>query len=224
MKRLVAAAALLAALAGAGSADAALFISQVYGGGGATTGTPTYKYDYVELYNNGPAAVNITGWSIQYASAAGVFGTSNWHTLTGTIGANSYFLIQESNPPGTTGTVGANLPVTANNFGQLNLSATAGKVALANSSAIIAGSGSTGGFVDLIGYGTTANYNNGKPLTSATSNTTAVFQANNGTLTVGAPALQSQSAYTYTATPIPAAAWLLGSGLLGLVGIRRRKN
>jgi hypothetical protein len=26
-----------------------------------------------------------------------------------------------------------------------------------------------------------------------------------------------------TPTPIPAAAWLLGSGLLGLVGIRRRK-
>jgi hypothetical protein len=27
-----------------------------------------------------------------------------------------------------------------------------------------------------------------------------------------------------TPTPIPAAAWLLGSGLLGLVGIRRRKE
>ncbi|NVN98839.1 MAG: VPLPA-CTERM sorting domain-containing protein [Geobacteraceae bacterium] len=27
-----------------------------------------------------------------------------------------------------------------------------------------------------------------------------------------------------TATPIPAAAWLLGSGLLGLVGVRRRKK
>jgi len=29
---------------------------------------------------------------------------------------------------------------------------------------------------------------------------------------------------TATPTPIPAAAWLLGSGLLGLAGIRRRKN
>jgi len=27
-----------------------------------------------------------------------------------------------------------------------------------------------------------------------------------------------------TPTPIPAAAWLLGSGLMGLVGIRRKKN
>jgi hypothetical protein len=39
----------------------------------------------------------------------------------------------------------------------------------------------------------------------------------NGTVTID---------YTYNATPtpIPAAAWLLGSGLLGLAGIRRRKN
>jgi hypothetical protein len=27
-----------------------------------------------------------------------------------------------------------------------------------------------------------------------------------------------------TPTPIPAAAWLLGSGLLGLIGIRRRNS
>jgi hypothetical protein len=30
--------------------------------------------------------------------------------------------------------------------------------------------------------------------------------------------------YDYTPTPIPAAAWLLGSGLLGLVGMRRKKQ
>jgi hypothetical protein len=37
---------------------------------------------------------------------------------------------------------------------------------------------------------------------------------------------QSVMAYTYNVvpTPIPAGAWLLGSGLLGLVGIKRRKG
>ena len=40
---------------------------------------------------------------------------------------------------------------------------------------------------------------------------------------------QTPNAYQFdnvdvTATPIPAAAWLLGSGLVGLVGIRRRKE
>jgi hypothetical protein len=220
MKKLVAVSALIAALAGAGSADAALSISQIYGGGGATTGAPTFKNDYIELFNNGSTAVDIAGWSLQYASATGVFGTTNWHTLTGTIGANSYFLIQESTAPGgTPGTVGADLPFAANMTGKLNLSATAGKVALVNSSTILAGTGSTGGFIDLIGYGTTANYNNGRPVTTAVSNTTAVFQANDGTLSIGTPA-----PHAATPTPIPAAAWLLGSGLLGLAGIRRRKN
>ncbi|HTP67210.1 MAG TPA: NF038129 family PEP-CTERM protein [Geobacteraceae bacterium] len=37
-------------------------------------------------------------------------------------------------------------------------------------------------------------------------------------------ALSLDSTTTATATPIPAAAWLLGSGLIGLAGIRRRKG
>jgi YVTN family beta-propeller protein len=32
------------------------------------------------------------------------------------------------------------------------------------------------------------------------------------------------SAYEFTAVPVPAAAWLMGSGLLGLAGLRRRKH
>jgi hypothetical protein len=35
---------------------------------------------------------------------------------------------------------------------------------------------------------------------------------------------QSVLSGTYVATPIPAAAWLLGSGLLGLVGVRRKTS
>ena len=208
---------MIAVLTGAGSAHAALYISQIYGGGGATTGTPAYNHDYIELYNNGPVAIDVTGWSIQYASAAGSFGSTNMHTLSGIVAANSYYLIQESNPPGTPGTVGANLPVTPNYNGQLNLSTTAGKVALVSSATVVSGTGSTGGYVDLIGYGTTANFNNGKAYTANLSNTTAVFQANDGTLSIGAASPH------ITPTPVPAAAWLLGSGLLGLVGIKRRK-
>jgi hypothetical protein len=220
MKKVLAAVAMLAVMAAAGSADAALYISQIYGGGGASTGTPTYNHDYVELYNNGTVAIDVTGWSIQYASATGSFGTTNSHTLSGIVAANSYYLIQESNPPGIPGTAGANLPVTPNYNGQLNLSASAGKVALVNSATVVSGTGSTGGYVDLIGYGSTANFNNGKALTANLNNMTAVFQANNGTLSIGAPTPHASDA---TPTPIPAAAWLLGSGLMGLMGIRRRK-
>lgn len=37
-------------------------------------------------------------------------------------------------------------------------------------------------------------------------------------------ALANISSITPTPTPIPAAAWLLGSGLLGMVGLKRRKS
>lgn len=39
-----------------------------------------------------------------------------------------------------------------------------------------------------------------------------------------ATALIADAGTTATPTPIPAAAWLLGSGLMGLVGLRRRKE
>jgi hypothetical protein len=38
----------------------------------------------------------------------------------------------------------------------------------------------------------------------------------------GAVVTNNSGVVTANATPIPAAAWLLGSGLMGLVGIRRK--
>ena len=46
-----------------------LVISQVYGGGG-NAGAP-FANDYVELFNSGATPVGVTGWSVQYATAAG---------------------------------------------------------------------------------------------------------------------------------------------------------
>ncbi|HNG61925.1 MAG TPA: lamin tail domain-containing protein, partial [Cellvibrionaceae bacterium] len=46
-----------------------LVISQVYGGGGSA-GAP-YSHDFIEVFNRGTAPVNLNGWSLQYASAAG---------------------------------------------------------------------------------------------------------------------------------------------------------
>ncbi|HEY4139753.1 MAG TPA: hypothetical protein VGN65_14925, partial [Casimicrobiaceae bacterium] len=50
-------------------ASTPLVISQVYGGGG--NAGATYKNDFIEVFNPGTAAVVVTGWSVQYASAAG---------------------------------------------------------------------------------------------------------------------------------------------------------
>ncbi len=49
-----------------------IVISQVYGGGGNSGAT--YKNDFIELYNLGSAAVDVTGWSVQYGSSTG----SSW--------------------------------------------------------------------------------------------------------------------------------------------------
>jgi hypothetical protein len=44
-------------------------ISQVYGGGGNSGAT--LKNDFIELFNRGNSAVDISGWSVQYASRTG---------------------------------------------------------------------------------------------------------------------------------------------------------
>ena len=66
-------------------------ISQVYGGGG--NAGATYRNDYVELYNRGAAPVDLTGWSLQYASATGSGWETNCSRSAATIGAGEYYLI-----------------------------------------------------------------------------------------------------------------------------------
>src|SRR6266850_126259 len=46
-----------------------IVISQVYGGGGNSGAV--FKNDFIEIFNRGSAAVDITGWSVQQASATG---------------------------------------------------------------------------------------------------------------------------------------------------------
>lgn len=132
-------------------------ISQVYGGGGGASGT--YIYDYVELFNNSGSPVNIGGWSLQYGSATGTsFGSSAVNVFA--FPANTiiqpckYLLVQTS----SAGTGGVALPVAADLVTtNLNMSGTAGKVALINNSTgnnPCTGNTVNGIFVDVVGYGT----------------------------------------------------------------------
>ena len=145
-------------------------ISQVYGGGGNSGAT--YKNDFIELYNLSATAVDITGWSVQYASATGSTWT-NKTTLSGTIEPGGYWLIQEG--AGAGGTV--DLP-TPNAVGAIAMSGTAGKVALVNNSTALSGACPTG-LVDFVGYGPTANCSETAP-TPILSNTTAALRKSNG--------------------------------------------
>lgn len=129
-------------------------ISEVYGGAGCgTAGCSTYKNDYIELFNNSSVAVNVNGWSVQYASATG----TTWQVtvLSGTIQPKSYYLVGESGPFAN----GVNSIPTPNASGSIAMSATAGKVALVNSNVQLTGACPTGdaSIVDFIGYGTAAD-------------------------------------------------------------------
>lgn len=154
----------------AAGAPAQVVISQVYGGGG--NAGATYRNDFVELFNRSAAAVDVTGWSVQYASSTG----SAWQVtvLSGSVPGNSYFLIEES--AGAGGTAGLPRPDVAG--GTIAMSATAGKVALAKGTEALSGACPGGeGVLDLVGYGSGTNCSKTAP-TATLSNTTAAVRTN----------------------------------------------
>jgi predicted extracellular nuclease len=174
---------LTTALAQAPAPSGAVVISQVYGGGGNSGATLTH--DYVELFNRGDAPASLDGLSVQYASSTGTgnFGANAGQlvALSGTVPAGGYHLVQLAG-----GTTGAPLPA-ADNTGTINLSGTAGKVALAEGTGSL---GCNGGstpctqeqldrIVDLVGYGN-ANFYEGSGAAPTLSNTTAGFRADDG--------------------------------------------
>ena len=121
-------------------------ISQVFGGGG-NSGAP-YNKDFIELYNPTDQAIDLTNWSVQYASAAGTSWTVT--PLDGTIPAHGYYLISEAG-----GANGSDIP-TSDASGAIAMAGTNGKVALLNNTT--AASGTTpDGAIDFVGYGS-ANY------------------------------------------------------------------
>lgn len=170
-------------LAGAGPTSAArpaapqagktIRISQVYGGGGGSTGY--YKYDYVEIFNSGTTAVDIGNWSLQYGSAYNNF-SGLYAIPTGTlIQPGKYLLFQM----GSVGSAGIDFPVTPDFTTSINMSGSSGKVALANINTGL-GCGATASLCslpdsrieDLASYGAASNpegsftINNGVALTS----------------------------------------------------------
>lgn len=162
-----------------------LVISQVYGAGGNTGAV--FTNDFIQIFNRGAAAVSLAGTSLQYASATGTgnFGITNQITVlpSVTLSPGQYYLVKEAG-----GAVGvsfaADLVVTT---GAINMSGTAGKVALVNSATSL---GCNGGstpcsaaqralILDLVGYGS-ANFFEGSAAAPALSATTSALRAGNG--------------------------------------------
>jgi hypothetical protein len=169
------AAALLIAPAGR-SVSADMVVSQVYAGGGNSGAT--YTNDFVELFNRGSSAIDLSTWSIQYASSSG----TTWQVtaLSGSVEPGRYYLVQLA----SAGAIGAPLP-TPDASGASNLAVSGGKVALARSATPLTCGASAGScsadplVVDLIGYGSATDYEGSGPATGL-DNTTAALRADGG--------------------------------------------
>lgn len=110
----------------------AVRFSQVYGGGGSTTGT--FCPDYVELFNNSCEPIDMSGWQIQYGSATGLF-ASNTFTIAilpagAIIPACGYYLAQVGSSATGTGCGAMSATPDFINTAGPNMGAAGGKVAL----------------------------------------------------------------------------------------------
>ena len=151
-----------------------IVISQVYGGGGNSGAV--FTNDYIELFNRGGQAVNITGWSVQYTGATGT--AWNATVLSGTLAPGQYYLVQQAAGAGTPGPI----PV-PDAVGTTNLNSTAGKVALVNSPALLSGACPFGSnVIDFVGFGSSAGCFEGSGPTANLSAATAALRGNNGCL------------------------------------------
>jgi len=170
---------LVPAAGGAGTSD--VVVSQIYGGGGNVGAA--YRNDYVELFNAGSGAADLSGWTVQYATAAG----TSWQptALSGTIEPGRHYLVQLA----SNADVGTILPP-ADATGTSNLGGTSGKIALVRGTGALTCGASAGScsadplVADFVGYGGASDFE-GTGSAAALSNTTAAIRANDGCTDTG---------------------------------------
>ncbi|WP_201292576.1 ExeM/NucH family extracellular endonuclease [Cellulomonas citrea] len=192
------------------STGSPVVINEIYGAGGNSGSTLTH--DFIELANVSDAPVDVSTWSVQYASSAG----TSWSgvvPLTGSIPAHSTYLVQAASQTGAS-TV-SNLPTPNASSSTVNLSATKGSVALVSSTtalscATTACAGATG-VVDLVGYGAAGAYAGAGPAT-APSTTTSISRTsyantadNAADFVAGAPTPTAATTTPVDPTPTPTA-------------------
>jgi predicted extracellular nuclease len=191
----VVAAGVLLAAPFARGATSNVVISQVYAGGG--NAGATFANDFVELFNRSGSAVDVSGWTIQYASSS----STSWQptALQGSIAPGHRYLVAL----GSTAAVGAALPA-PDATDTTNLAAAGGKVALVRDTTAL-GCGATAGscasaplLEDFVGYGSAADFE-GASAAPALSSTTAAVRADGGCTDTNVNGADFE-----TATPSPA--------------------
>lgn len=172
------------------STQAQVVISQVYGGGGNSGAT--FTNDFIELFNRGTVAQDLTGWSVQYASAAG----TSWFVTrlpNFTLQPGKYFLIQQaagSNNIAALPTPDLNALTCGCTYNTattpavittgIAMSGANGKVILVNSTVAETTANPTGSqIIDKMGFGNADGYE-GTAAVAALTNSTAAIRLNGG--------------------------------------------
>ena len=210
MKKLALAIAFAVALPLA-SSRADIVVNEVYAGGN-NSGAP-FNQDFVELFNNGSAAVDIGGWTIQYQTATGTT-----FSLVGTVPSSTFLAAGDfytiTAAPVPAGATGANVPsdqVGAN----VNFANTGGKIFLFNNAP-------TPLTVDLVGWGT-ANQFETSPA-PAMSNTVSIQRIANGFDSGDNGTdfrLLTPTPDAFNVIPEPSTYAMMGLGAMLLVGFQR---
>ncbi len=211
----------LAGLLLCGSSRGAVVINEIYAGGGSASATAAYKTDFVELFNTDPVnSVDISGYVLAYgssASATGTFATAIGAVPASTnLGPLAFYLVQT----GSSGTGGANdvTPDVDFNSGA-SLSNTSGGMRLQDAAATT---------LDIVGWGTTNNFET-TPESTPASVAVSMMRIPNGTDTANNQSDFGQTTPTPKAVnpaevPEPSTLTLLAVAPVLLAGRRRRQG
>ena len=156
-------------------------INEVYARGGSAN--QPYATKFVELYNPSAAAINLTGYDLNYAPASSAGPGMKNCTLAGTIPAKGYFLIAV----GSNGEVGATISPD-HSCGGINPSGTRGSYALLRGSSA----------VDVVGWGSAKRFETA-PAAYPGTNTSPGSISRTG----GADTDDNSADFTFTTEPTP---------------------
>lgn len=199
-----------------------VFITEVASWGSSSS----YGADWFELTNTGVSSLDITGWMMDDNSAA--FGSAVALRGVTSIAAGQSAIFLEGNATGTTdATIDANFKTVW--FGTNPTSLVIGNyggsgVGLSTAGDAVNIYNSTGTLMANVSFGaatTSFSFDNAAGLTGAISLLSAVgtngaFTSSNG-IEVGSPG-------TVSSVPVPAAVWMFGTGLLGLIRSARKRT
>ncbi len=210
-----------------GQAQAAIIISEVAPWG---SGNGDYAADWFELTNTGSVAMDITGWKMDdnsnsFASAVALRGVSS-------LAAGQSAIFIESNSSGSNDAsinsnfmaawFGASVPVgfAIGNYGGsgVGLSTNGDAVNIFNAVGNLVTRVDFGSSTAGVSFDNADGLNNTAISLLSSVGTNGAFTSHNG-LEIGSPG-------TVSPVPVPAAVWLMGTGLLGLLsaGTNRKQQ